>query len=161
RLEALGALGGLDRAALASQVASALEVVIHLGRRDGRRALEEVAVLRRGSDGLLETATAPRVQEGRRAEGPGAEALARRPAGRARRAHRTRRAHAAEEAGMIAATLAVASVLLWVLAPPPRHVPTPAAVPRGRRESTGPLEMAHLVEQLATVISSGAGLRQA
>ena len=62
---------------------------------------------------------------------------------------------------MIAATLAVASVLLWVLAPPPRHVPTPAAVPRGRRESTGPLEMAHLVEQLATVISSGAGLRQA
>src|SRR5699024_1818000 len=56
RLEALGALGGLDRAALASQVASALEVVIHLGRRDGRRALEEVAVLRRGSEGLLETA---------------------------------------------------------------------------------------------------------
>ena len=81
RLEALGALGGLDRAALASQVASALEVVIHLGRRDGRRALEEVAVLRRGSDGLLETATALRVQEGRLEEGPAAESLARRLAG--------------------------------------------------------------------------------
>ena len=81
RLEALGALGGLDRAALASQVASALEVVIHLGRRDGRRALEEVAVLRRGSEGLLETATALRVQEGRLEEGPAAESLARRLAG--------------------------------------------------------------------------------
>ena len=81
RLEALGALGGLDRAALASQVASALEVVIHLGRRDGRRALEEVAVLRRGSDGLLETATALRVQEGPLEEGPAAESLARRLAG--------------------------------------------------------------------------------
>ena len=81
RLEALGALGGLDRAALASQVASALEVVIHLGWRDGRRALEEVAVLRRGSDGLLETATALRVQEGRLEEGPAAESLARRLAG--------------------------------------------------------------------------------
>src|SRR5699024_8139299 len=50
RLEALGALGGLDRAALAAQVASALEVVIQLGRRHGNRCLTEIALLRRGPD---------------------------------------------------------------------------------------------------------------
>ncbi|ATG51072.1 secretion system protein E [Brachybacterium vulturis] len=76
RLEALGALGGLDRAALASQVASALEVVVHLGRRGGVRALEEIALLRRGEAGLLEAVTALRVREGRLEEGPAAAALA-------------------------------------------------------------------------------------
>lgn len=76
RLEALGALGGLDRAALASQVASALEVVVHLGRRRGVRALEEIALLRRGGDGLLEAVTALRVHEGHLQEGPAAEELA-------------------------------------------------------------------------------------
>src|SRR5699024_7803578 len=76
RLEALGGLGGLDRAALASQVASALEVVVHLGRHRGVRVLEEIAVLRRGEDGLLATATALRVQDGRLVEGPGAGVLA-------------------------------------------------------------------------------------
>lgn len=78
RLEALGALGGLDRAALASQVSSALEVVIHLGRRRGVRALEEIALLRRGGDGLLGTVTALRVREGGLEEGPAAAELARR-----------------------------------------------------------------------------------
>lgn len=78
RLEALGALGGLDRAALASQVASALKIVIHLGRRDGVRALEEIALLQRGHDGLLEAVTALRVQDGRLEQGPAAEALAQR-----------------------------------------------------------------------------------
>lgn len=78
RLEALGALGGLDRAALASQVASALEVVIHLGRRSGRRVLEEIALLRRGEDGLLVAVTALRSREGRLEEGPASRALARR-----------------------------------------------------------------------------------
>ncbi|MDN5599496.1 MAG: TadA family conjugal transfer-associated ATPase, partial [Brachybacterium sp.] len=76
RLEALGALGGLDRAALASQVASALEVVVHLGRRRGVRTLEEIALLRRGGDGLLEAVTALRVHEGHLQEGPAAEELA-------------------------------------------------------------------------------------
>src|ERR1700722_17955845 len=47
RLEALAALGGLDRAALHSQLAAAVHVVLHVGRdRDGRRGLGEVAVLR-------------------------------------------------------------------------------------------------------------------
>lgn len=53
RLEALGALGGLDPRTLAAQVASALDVVVHLGRRDGVRRIEEFALLRRGRDGLL------------------------------------------------------------------------------------------------------------
>lgn len=92
RLEALGALGGLDRAALASQVASALEVVIHLGRRRGVRALEEIALLRRGTDGQLETITALRVQDGALEEGPAAATLARRLSARgaSRPEHRRR-----------------------------------------------------------------------
>jgi pilus assembly protein CpaF len=47
RLEALGALGGLDRAALHSQLAAAVQVLLHVGRdRAGRRRLSEIAVLR-------------------------------------------------------------------------------------------------------------------
>src|SRR5699024_6299970 len=41
------------------------------------------------------------------------------------------------------------------------HSPVPAPPRSSRREEAGPLEMAHLVEQLATVLSSGAGPRQA
>ena len=76
RLEALGALGGLDRGALAAQVASALEVVVHLGRRDGLRVLEEIAVLSRGGDGMLTARTALRSRAGTLREGPAAEHLA-------------------------------------------------------------------------------------
>jgi pilus assembly protein CpaF len=48
RLEALGALGGLDRAALHSQLAAAVQVLLHVARdRSGRRRLREIAVLRR------------------------------------------------------------------------------------------------------------------
>jgi pilus assembly protein CpaF len=48
RLEALGALGGLDCAALHSQLAAAVQVLLHVARnRDGRRRLSEIAVLRR------------------------------------------------------------------------------------------------------------------
>ena len=48
RLEALGALGGLDCAALHSQLAAAVQVLLHVARdRDGRRRLAEIAVLRR------------------------------------------------------------------------------------------------------------------
>lgn len=78
RLEALGALGGLDRAALAAQVASAIEVVIHLGRRNGRRCVEDVALLRRGQDGALTTITVLDHRSGRLREGPAAGALAER-----------------------------------------------------------------------------------
>lgn len=76
RLEALGALGGLDRSALAAQVASALEVVIHLGRRKGRRILEEIALLHRADDGMLQATTAWHMDGVELRDGPAASALA-------------------------------------------------------------------------------------
>lgn len=52
RLEALGALGGLDRIALHSQVAAAIQVVVHVARDStGQRQLSEIALLRRGKRG--------------------------------------------------------------------------------------------------------------
>jgi pilus assembly protein CpaF len=47
RMEALGALGGLNRAALHSQLAAAVQVLLHVARdRAGRRRLNEIALLR-------------------------------------------------------------------------------------------------------------------
>lgn len=72
RLEALAALGNLDRAALHSQLAAAVQAVLHVGRdRAGRRRLTEIAVLRRDTDGLG-VATAWHVERG---FGPGADRL--------------------------------------------------------------------------------------
>src|SRR6202046_3587479 len=46
-LEALGGLGGLDRVALHSQLAAAVQVLLHVARdRTGRRRLGEIAALR-------------------------------------------------------------------------------------------------------------------
>lgn len=53
RVEALAMTAGLPREAAHSQLASALDVVIHLGRSAGRRRVEEVAVLHRGQDGFV------------------------------------------------------------------------------------------------------------
>ncbi|MFD7295620.1 TadA family conjugal transfer-associated ATPase [Streptomyces sp. NPDC059897] len=54
RLEALGTAAGLDRAALHSQLAAALSVVLHLVRgRDGRRRIAQVQVLERDADGWV------------------------------------------------------------------------------------------------------------
>ncbi|MEU9610300.1 TadA family conjugal transfer-associated ATPase [Streptomyces sp. NPDC048209] len=59
RLEALGTAAGLDRAALHSQLAAALSVVVHLVRdRNGQRRLSEVHVLERDSAGLVVTVPA-------------------------------------------------------------------------------------------------------
>jgi pilus assembly protein CpaF len=59
RLEALGATAGLDRAALHSQLAAALSVVVHMVRdRSGRRRVAEVHVLERGRDGVVGTVPA-------------------------------------------------------------------------------------------------------
>lgn len=61
RLEALGTAAGLDRAALHSQLAAALTLVIHLVRdREGRRRLAEVHVLERDTAGLVVTVPALR-----------------------------------------------------------------------------------------------------
>ncbi|SDO53005.1 pilus assembly protein CpaF [Streptomyces sp. cf386] len=61
RLEALGMAAGLDRAALHSQLAAALSVVLHLVRdRTGRRRIAEVHVLERDPSGLVRTVPALR-----------------------------------------------------------------------------------------------------
>ncbi|ORB32036.1 TadA family conjugal transfer-associated ATPase [Mycolicibacterium parafortuitum] len=54
RFEALAALGGLDRAALHSQLAAAIQVVLHVARdRTGRRGLAEVGLMHREPDGRV------------------------------------------------------------------------------------------------------------
>ncbi|MFE5871667.1 TadA family conjugal transfer-associated ATPase [Streptomyces roseifaciens] len=59
RLEALGSTAGLDRAALHSQLAAGLSVVIHLVReRSGRRRVAEVHVLERDGAGFVTTVPA-------------------------------------------------------------------------------------------------------
>ncbi|AYG82050.1 Putative conjugal transfer protein [Streptomyces hundungensis] len=61
RLEALGTAAGLDRAALHSQLAAALSVVVHLVRdRAGQRRIAEVRVLERDPAGLVRTVPALR-----------------------------------------------------------------------------------------------------
>lgn len=61
RLEALGAAAGLDRAALHSQLAAALAVVVHLARGPGgMRRVAEVHVLERDAAGLVVTVPALR-----------------------------------------------------------------------------------------------------
>ncbi|GAY13733.1 TadA family conjugal transfer-associated ATPase [Mycobacterium sp. shizuoka-1] len=65
RLEALAALGGLDRAALHSQLAAAVQVVVHVGRgRDGARRLSEVAVLCRKDSGDVHAVSAWHAERG-------------------------------------------------------------------------------------------------
>jgi pilus assembly protein CpaF len=74
RLEALAALGGLDRAALHSQLAAAVQVVLHVSRdRTGARRLTEIAVLDRTDDGRVRVVSAWHVDTG---FGCGREALA-------------------------------------------------------------------------------------
>lgn len=71
RLEALAALGGMDRAALHSQLAAAVQVILHCRRSaDGRRTLAEIAVLERSSGD--EVVVVPAWRDG---WGPGAARL--------------------------------------------------------------------------------------
>ncbi len=59
RLEALAATAGLDRAALHSQLAAALDVVVHLVRdAAGLRRIAQIHVLERDRDGLVTTVPA-------------------------------------------------------------------------------------------------------
>jgi pilus assembly protein CpaF len=75
RLEALGLLDGVPRAALHAQVAAALQVVVHLRRIGGKRVVDEVCMLLPdGPDRLVRAVPAWHRERG---YGPGAEALAR------------------------------------------------------------------------------------
>jgi pilus assembly protein CpaF len=66
RMEALGALGGLDRVALHSQLAAAVRVLLHVTRdQGGRRRLAEIAILRRGDNGRVQAATAWHADHGK------------------------------------------------------------------------------------------------
>ena len=65
RLEALAAVGGLDRGALHSQLAAAVQVLVHVARDlTGRRRLGEIAVLSAGGDGRVRAVTAWRAGTG-------------------------------------------------------------------------------------------------
>ena len=64
RLEALGALGDLDRGALHSQLAAAVQVVVHVSRGRSGRRLTEIAVLDRDETGLVRAIPAWRVERG-------------------------------------------------------------------------------------------------
>ena len=78
RVEALALAAGLGREAAHSQLASAVDVVLHLGRRrsDGVRVLREVAVPFREATGLVVMRTAVSFSdEGEARAGPGADLL--------------------------------------------------------------------------------------
>ena len=64
RLEALAALGGLDRAALHSQLAAAVQVVLHVSRGSEGRRLTDIALLRRDRSGRVGTMPAWHVDRG-------------------------------------------------------------------------------------------------
>ena len=77
RLEALGVAAGLGRAAVHSQAAAALDVVVHVRRGSAGRRVEEIGVLRRNGDLVV-------VEPGWRADGgpcPAGDALRLRLAG--------------------------------------------------------------------------------
>ncbi len=64
RLEALSALGGLDRGALHSQLAAAVQVLLHVARdQSGRRRLNEIATLR-PCDGRVHAVTVWHAERG-------------------------------------------------------------------------------------------------
>lgn len=77
RLEALGALAGLGRDALHAQLASAIQVLIHVTRRaDGRRWLSEISLLAADEvSGRCRTVPGLRFTDDGVEEGPGATQL--------------------------------------------------------------------------------------
>jgi pilus assembly protein CpaF len=79
RLEALACAAGLSREAVHSQIAAALDIVVHLVREPagGRRRIAEICLLRRGSDGSVVAIPAVSfTSAGQLIPEPGAEALA-------------------------------------------------------------------------------------
>ena len=63
RVEALAALGGMDRHALSGQLAGAVQVVVQVHRSGSRRTVAEIAVLTRGDDGSVKVESA--IRDGR------------------------------------------------------------------------------------------------
>ncbi|MBG0827263.1 TadA family conjugal transfer-associated ATPase [Planomonospora sp. ID67723] len=88
RLEALACAAGLSREAVHSQIAAALDVVIHLARdqADGRRRVAEICMMIRRASGLVEAEPALTFPpDGSAVPGPGLAALvARAPGARVR-----------------------------------------------------------------------------
>ncbi len=82
RLEALAALAGMSRDAVAAQASSAVDAVVHLRRAGADRGLRyvaEVGAVRRSDDGRLEVVDAVRADPGGTCvAGPGWPALAER-----------------------------------------------------------------------------------
>ncbi len=81
RLEALGCAAGLSREAVHSQLAAALDAVVHLtrSRADGRRRIAEICLLSRTPTGFVESVPALTFDtEGHTRPGPGYNALAQR-----------------------------------------------------------------------------------
>ena len=77
RFEALGVAAGLPRAAVHSQLAAGLEVVVHVDRsRRGERRLEQIGVLEAGGDGLVRTLPAVTFDRDGETPGPGHPRLA-------------------------------------------------------------------------------------
>ncbi|MRK02580.1 TadA family conjugal transfer-associated ATPase [Aeromicrobium sp. S22] len=71
RFEALGVAAGMPRDALHSQLASSIELVIHLARHaDGRRVVEQVAATDRASGGVVSCRTALTFAPGEARPGP-------------------------------------------------------------------------------------------
>jgi pilus assembly protein CpaF len=76
RIEALAGSAGLGREAAHSQLAAALDVVVHLVRSAGRRRVADVHVLHRSAAGLVETLPAITFPAGGSSvAGPGADRL--------------------------------------------------------------------------------------
>lgn len=76
RVEALAMAAGLSREAVHSQLAAALDVVIHIERAPAGRRVRGLGVLRRGSSGLVSVVAAARCDaEGRPQPGPAAQQL--------------------------------------------------------------------------------------
>ncbi len=76
RLEALAMAAGMGRQALHSQLAAAVDVVVHLRRgSDGRREVAELRVLERGGDGYVAALPALAVRRGGVERGPAYRAL--------------------------------------------------------------------------------------
>ena len=76
RVEALGALAGMDRFAVAAQTASALRILIHLRNVNRRRWVSEIAVITSPEPGVLTVVPAWQApQPGSERRGPGAQQL--------------------------------------------------------------------------------------